>query len=237
MGRFDALLELQAHDTRIEQLRHRRETLEQREQLKALSAERHALHEKTGESRRLRDELGSRQKMLEGEVAANDRRISDIERRLYSGTISASKDLQAMSEEVESLKRRKSSLEDEVLAVMEKKEPADSELADADVRLAEIDARGLALRDALGDAEAEIDREIADERVARGKIAASIDEQLLRQYENIRSRSGGIGAAKLDGDRCGGCHLSLSAAEVAEIKKQPDDAVVLCPDCSRILVR
>ena len=47
----------------------------------------------------------------------------------------------------------------------------------------------------------------------------------------------GIGAARLDGSRCLGCHLQIPAGEMVEVKAAPADAIVHCPECNRILVR
>ena len=41
-------------------------------------------------------------------VAAVERRITEVDRRLYSGEVSASRELQAMAAEIEALKRRRS---------------------------------------------------------------------------------------------------------------------------------
>ena len=43
--------------------------------------------------------------------------------------------------------------------------------------------------------------------------------------------------ARLVGTNCGGCHLTLSAVELDRIRHQPGDAVVLCEECGRLLVR
>jgi predicted nucleic acid-binding Zn-ribbon protein len=34
-----------------------------------------------------------------------------------------------------------------------------------------------------------------------------------------------------------GCHISLAAAEVDQLRRQPADAIVHCPDCGCLLVR
>jgi hypothetical protein len=60
---------------------------------------------------------------------------------------------------------------------------------------------------------------------------------LIDEYEMLRTRLGGIGAARLEGGRCLGCNLSLSAVEVDRIRHEPPDAIVHCEECGRLLIR
>ena len=60
-----------------------------------------------------------RQTEVEGEVAALETRLTELDKLMYSGTITASRDLQAMADEVEHLKRRRSTLEDHILEAMD----------------------------------------------------------------------------------------------------------------------
>jgi len=45
-----------------------------------------------------------------------------------------------------------------------------------------------------------------------------------------------VGAARLVGDRCDGCHLTLPSVEVERIHHLSADALATCPQCDRILV-
>jgi len=60
---------------------------------------------------------------------------------------------------------------------------------------------------------------------------------LLSLYERVRAASGGVGAARLYQRRCEGCRLELNATERGRIRAAPDDAVIRCEECGRILVR
>ena len=74
-------------------------------------------------------------------------------------------------------------------------------------------------------------------RESRADLAPKIDSELLALYEKIRSSGDGIGAAKLAGNQCTGCHLTMNAAELTRIKALADDEVVRCEECRRILIR
>ena len=56
-------------------------------------------------------------------------------------------------------------------------------------------------------------------------------------YERLRAKLGGVGAARLVGPRCSGCHLTLPATELDRLRKGSPDALVFCDQCGRILIR
>jgi predicted nucleic acid-binding Zn-ribbon protein len=234
---FDRLLELQDHDTRIDQLRHRRATLAARAELAKVESDRAALDARSAEVRRRRDELGGQQATLEDQIESSKKRRDELQRRLYGGTVAAARELQAMDEEVRHLNRHISDLEDRELEVMEALEPVDGELQAAEVERDALDGRAGALRADIAEAEKEIDAEIETELAPRQPLVDALPPDLLRRYESLRAKLGGTGAARLVGNSCSGCHLTLPAMEVDRIKKAPPDAVITCDNCGRILVR
>lgn len=237
MSALEALLEVQDHDTAADQLRHRRAHLPQRAELGAAVAKSGEVLAQLAEARARRDEVLGRQSRLEAGIAAADERIVEVDTRLYSGQVTATRDILAMTAEIESLKARRSSLEDEVLAVMEEDEPLAAEVGRLEAELAALEDEASRLRAAIAAAEAELDAELAVVAEARGARAAAVPDDLLGTYEKLRAGLGGVGAARLVGQSCSGCHLTLPAQELARIKREPPDALVLCDQCGRILVR
>jgi hypothetical protein len=63
-----------------------------------------------------------------------------------------------------------------------------------------------------------------------------VRDDLLARYEQLRSKLGGTGAARLVGASCSGCHLTLSSMELDRVRKAASDAVITCEQCGRILV-
>ena len=56
-----------------------------------------------------------------------------------------------------------------------------------------------------------LDAELAERETGRAAAAASgVRDDLLARYEQLRSKLGGTGAARLVGGSCSGCHLALS---------------------------
>lgn len=237
MSALGSLLEVQDRDTAADQLRHRRAHLPERTELATLERRMAALDERLAEAESRRNVVLERQSRLEATIAATDRRLKEVDGRLYSGEVTATRDIMAMTAEIESLKSRCSSLEDEVLAAMEEDEPLAAEVGALEQERASLEADATRVRQVIAEAEAAIDAELAAVLGERAQRASGVPESLLATYEKLRARLGGVGAARLVGASCSGCHLVLPAQELDRLKREPPDTVVLCDQCGRILVR
>jgi len=234
---FDDLLVVQGHDTTIDQLRHRRAALPELADLARVESDLAALEATLAGVTVERDEIARRQKRLEDELAGVEAKIKEAEARLFSGSITAPRELQALQADVESMRRRAGTLEDGVLEAMTEREPLDEQIGQLEARRAQLDGDGARLQVARAEAEAAIDAQMATEAAARTQAAAALPADLSRLYEDLRRKLGGVGAARLVQGRCTGCHLALPATEVDRIRREPPDTLVRCDQCGRILVR
>jgi hypothetical protein len=237
MSRWDALLAVQEHDTTIDQLHHRRETLPARAELDATMAGLAKLEQRVVEVDATRQELGRSQQRLEDEISTISDKAAQHDKALYGGTVSNPRELQAMQDEIGSLKRRISQLEDQELELMEQIEPLDADLARMAAERTELDAQAQGLRAQIAEAEVELEGQIAAARAERDELVTGVEPELVAEYDQLRSHSGGIAIARLVGGSCGGCHLGLSAMEVDRIKHLPPDEPVHCEECGRLLAR
>ena len=129
---LETLLELQQADTLSDQLRHRRTTLPELAALVSIDRQISDAETELERASATTDELLARQRGLEAELAATDSRAEAVSRRMYSGEVSASRELQAMSADVESLKERSSHLEDAILEVLDELEPFEKQVSGLD---------------------------------------------------------------------------------------------------------
>lgn len=237
MSALETLLQVQDHDTRIDQLRHRRQTLPEKTELADLQKRRAAIEAARAEVAVRRDDVAERQAKAEADIAVAEKRISEIDTRMRSGAVTASRELQAMQGEIDSIRERVSHLEDGALEAMDEREPLDAEVDGYDAQLAALDELAEELERRISEAEAEIDAELAAEQSARATVASNVPDDLAKTYEQLRARLGGVGAARLDGNRCSGCHLTLPATELDRIRHADANALFYCEQCGRILVR
>jgi uncharacterized protein len=237
MSRWAVLLAVQEHDTRTDQLNHRIETLPVRSDLAQLEGDVRAVDDQLADAQRRRDELGRSQQRLEDEIASLTERANQAEKQLYSGAVTNPRELQALQDDVASIRRRIGQLEDDELEIMELVEPVDAERARLTGERERLDAEGARLRTALGEAESELTAELAAVQAERETAAAEVPDELWPEYDKLRARFGGVGIARLVGSACQGCHLALPAVEVDRIRKLPLDEAVYCEECGRLLVR
>jgi len=237
MASLDQLLVLQEHDTTAEQLRHRLLTLPQRDQLVAHRQELASVEEQTVAVQGQRDEVARTQKRLEDEVASVEAKVVDVNAKLYGGSVTSPRELQALQDDEAALKRHQTNVEDKVIEQMELAVPLDEELEQVKARTAELEALIADTEAALTVAEAECRAELDVVLAERDGIAAGLDPAQIEKYEQLRHDLGGIGVARLVGTNCGGCHLTLSAVELDRIRHAPADDMVFCGECGRLLVR
>jgi predicted nucleic acid-binding Zn-ribbon protein len=233
---FDTLMEVQAHDTTIDQLRHRIETLPERTDLAKVRERQASLQVALSEVRALVDGLAGRQAQLEEQIAATAARRHEIESRMQTGEVSASRDLQAMDTEVHHLAARQAEFEELEIALLEEEEPLDEALATHQREWSVLDDQATSLEAAIVEAEQSIAVALTAEELARAETAVGLPEELAERYEFLRSHLGGVGAARLVGNRCDGCHLTLPSVEVERIRHLPPDQFATCDQCDRILV-
>lgn len=230
------LLDVQERDLEADQLRHRRSSLPDRLALAEHDAAIARVDRELEELRGRLGELQRTQKRLEDEVASIEAKAASENTRLYSGSVTSPRELQAMQEEIEALGRRQRTLEDELLDVLEAAEPLSDEADGLDARREELDAERTRLTAAIAEAEAAIEADLEKVAAAREELAAGVPPELLERYDKIRARGNGVGAARIESGRCTGCHLALAATELDALKRGRDGAVVVHEECGRILV-
>ena len=234
---FDTLLLVQEHDTTINQLRHRKVTMAERKELTELEARHAALDAAAGGLRAQLEDLAARQGSIEEQIAASAKRRHEIEQRMLTGDMSASRDLQAMDTEVHHLAERQAAFEEQELELLEEEDPLDTALVENTSAAEAMVAEEERLRLAVTANESDIDAEIETELAARAVQAAVLPADLVARYEKIRDHLGGVGAARLVENHCGGCHLVMPSMEVERIRRLPPDQIATCDQCGRILVR
>jgi predicted nucleic acid-binding Zn-ribbon protein len=228
------LLELQAVDLAIGRLTARRGTLEAGTELASARAEADEAERALGEIGLQLDELGRDQMRFEHEIDSMTQKEQAEQARLYDGSIANAKELEALQHEIESVRKRRSDREDEVLVIMERRE----ELEAASARAARGAEGSRARADEVArDAERELSSiatEVAEQTAARASLASSIDPELLELYDALRRQKKGVGAAALVDGVCQGCHEQLSAVQLDRLKRA--EGVKRCEHCRRILV-
>jgi len=230
------LLDLQATDTALAQLAHRRRTLPEHAELDRLARELSALQDERVRDQVAVDDLDRDIARLESDVEQVRARAVKDQARLTLGTGPA-RELEALQHELATLARRQGELEDAELELMEQREQAQGALDEVERRLVAAREQRLEVERRRDETLHSIGKDEEFRGSARTPLAADLSTELIGLYEKIREQSGGMGAALLRAGRCEGCRLELSGGERARVRAAPADEVVRCEECRRILVR
>ena len=233
---LESLLMLQEHDGALDRLLHRRETLPERDTVASGEASLGVLAAQIGVLTGERDEIAHEEKRLDDEASTLREKAAEVEAKMYSGSVSSPRELQAMQADIEQLRRLQRNLENRELELMEAREPLDANLVELDTRRTALWDEVERARSALEAAEVAIDQEMAEERKAREAIAGELEPALVGDYERRRARARGVGVARLVGMTCQGCHLSIPSTEVDSIRRAPEGSISYCDNCGCILV-
>jgi uncharacterized protein len=231
------LLDVQELDARTDLLRHQLRTLPELAEIERLSGQRRELDDRVRDARIAVDDLTVEQRKVDADVEQVKTRRQRDQQRMDQGLVSNPKDLQRMQQEMESLQRRITSLEDDELEVMERLEEAQLTLDRLTTQLAETDDRLAELSAAREQKAAALEQSLGEVAGQRGPVVAELPSDLLALYDRLRESKGGVGAALLRARRCEGCNLDIDNAELAQIRAASSDTVIRCEECSRILVR
>lgn len=227
------ILELQAADTMADQLRHRRENLPEREQLRATKNALVRWNEARMVTRKRVEELGATIEQAERDSRGIDQHLERLNQQMK--TIIAPREAEALQHEIATLKQRRSELDDLELAALEEQSRADDELTGLLEQEGELTEAYMAADKEATSAEADIDGELTRISARLEALRAGVDKKVLRRYDRLREQHL-IAAATLSGSRCDGCHLDLSAAEVDTVKDHAAKGGLSdCPQCGRLL--
>ena len=231
------LLDVQALDTRLDQLAHRRRTLPEHAALAELETELGVLRDQQVEAETEQSDLARELKKAEGDVDQVRARAERDQQRLDAGQVSSPKELESLQHEITTLGNRQGDLEEVVLEIMERLESSQSRSSELSAQQEAARARVAALTASRDTTTGEIDAETENLQAQRATQAGSLAEDLVALYEKIREQQGGVGAAELRQRRCGGCRLELNNVEINELRDADPDEVMRCDECRRILVR
>jgi hypothetical protein len=179
----------------------------------------------TGES------LVKQRRSGERELTTQEDQLQKIRNRLSE--LKTNKEYQAHLFEIELARKKKDSIEENVLEMMERveqNEQAVKELEEQahvaknvfDVEKARLETQYANLANELAD----LDRQ-------QKTLAEMVEKPLLVRYNRLKTMRKGYAVAQLHGGACGGCQLQLPPQLVAEVKR--GDELLDCSYCHRIL--
>lgn len=233
------MLDLQDLDLARDRLVANRRDLPEREAILRLEAASIPIEASHATLQERRSALRLAERALSGEVDDLAARAKETELTLYSGSVRNSKELSGLQAEMQGLRARQGEFEARELGLLEELERIDAEIA-ANREARERGRVELSrIETLLRSAEERIDAELASLLATRSNGLAAIPAELLNAYEKLRKRerlAGRVVARIVEGG-CTGCRMRLPIHEHNLMQARPEDALLLCPHCGRMLVR
>jgi hypothetical protein len=185
------------------------------------------------EARHALEGVSRQQRELEWQVDDLRSRLSDVEGKLYGGSVRNPKELAGVQEEANILKGQLRRREDELLELMVRVEETQATLREAEESLSEMDERWRQAQQELMGEKERLEGELAGLEDRRERQSGLIEARVLALYENLWERRQGRAVVKVERGMCGGCRISLPMTVLQKARSGLD--VVQCVSCERIL--
>ena len=174
------------------------------------------------------------QKDAELRLQSLEEKRSEVEMKLYSGGITASRELEDMNKQLDMLERQRSDIEELALRSMDTSAVTLKNAQKAEAKLTALAEKYKKVRAAYKQEVAKVNAEIAKIEKERATLTGNITPAILAQYNTIRGKRKGIGVAMMGKDgACGACHTKLSSNLRDDILSGKN--ALTCEHCGRLL--
>jgi uncharacterized protein len=129
--------------------------------------------------------------------------------------------------------KKKSEIEDRVLACMEKIEQLQQTSKEAQERLQAAEQAFMKEKQVLDELDGRLSAELADLESQQRDRSTQVEPGLLARYTKLKAARKEQPLAAIKGGMCAGCRLQIPPQLVAEVKRSQD--LHTCPYCHRML--
>ena len=223
------LIELQKID--LEVLKIERNMQEIPQSLQKAQKEKEQLSKKLEDLDSLIEEKKKQKDLFEEELKQEYQRLKNTQARLIQ--IRGTREYQLLLREIEEIKKANKQKEDEILKLMEEIENLEKEKEKLEDEMKKVDALFKEEKQKFDIFCSELLANKDELLKKREDIIKKIPSNLLKKYEAIRQKKGGIGIAPVDNYVCEGCHMAIPPQLYNEIQK--DNRYYECPHCKRLI--
>ena len=223
------LIELQKLDLRI---------LEITEQRRRIPERLHAVEAPLREAKQLLQETSvaveasvKERRAHERDVEAQDAHTDKMRARLSE--LKTNKEYQAHLFELQIANKKKSEIEDKVLACMEKIEQLQRTATEAQEKVRAAEQAFTKEKQVLDELDNRLSAELTQLESQQRDRSTNVEPVLLARYAKLKAARKDQPLAAIKGGMCAGCRLQIPPQLVAEVKRSQD--LHTCPYCHRML--
>ncbi len=181
-------------------------------------------------------ELQLKIKRKEIDASSVEAKIQKRQDELYGGKISDIKELKQLQKVIESLKKDRDKVEEDLLIVMDQEDTIKRELSEIEKELVQAKKQLEERQKEVSQQEQKIKQCIEEKNKKRAEITDKITSgELMKRYNMLWNDKEGQVVAEIEGPTCSGCNLSLPSDIIYHLQKN-HDLLITCPNCNRILI-
>jgi hypothetical protein len=227
-----ALLAVQAVDTRIGRARAQLAALDTGA---ATAQDYHRADAEAKTRRAAATRAQAEQHDAEMRLQSIEAKTAQVQKTLFSGTVTGPRELENLQKEVEMLGRQKDDAETRVLEAMDAAGAQVAAAEAAEAASAALADRYRAIRNAYKERHAVLAAEIAAGEAERAEAVRAVPAPLLARYDAIRAKKNNLAVVPLDADgTCGACHTKLNSGLTDAVRAATEAQT--CEYCGRLLV-
>jgi predicted nucleic acid-binding Zn-ribbon protein len=207
--------------------------LQQLQQLLGESDELRTARQQVAQTQTELHEWHAKQKNAELEDKSLAERIKATEDRMMSGAVRNPKELEALQQSLEALRRHREMVEEEGVKAMGEAEALAAKLVTAQAALASIENGWNGNQSELREEETKLKQNGFLLKRKREQLTAAMNETLRDRYETMRKRKAGVAISTVQNGTCSACHVALPTGVVNGLRGAT--SLVICPSCGRYL--
>lgn len=234
-SRQRVMLEVADVDAELSRLKRERTSLPEDTEIAELSTKIDGARDDAVRAEIAAEDIDREYRRVDSEVTGMSQREDKDSALLAAGGL-PSKQLSELEHEVAGLRRRRSALEDDLLALMERQEATTAEQQRAGATVTQLTEQRSEVEARREAALVKIDERLADARQRRETAVADAPAELLSIYDRQRE-SGKVGAGLLRQQRCGACRMELDRGTISSIAQADADEVIRCEECGALMIR
>ena len=201
------------------------------ERIEALSKELSSYQTRVDEQEQNLTDIKKAYRSNEDEVQMIEVQIGKSKEKLNA--VKTNKEYQSMLKEIDELNEKSSSLEDQMLADLDKIEIYEKEMVERKADLTDAQSDIIQRQDEIRQnserQKAELD-ELTDERE---KIWSTLEAKMQRIYEKVKQQSNGLAVAAIVDGICQACRINIPPQLFNDLLRM--DQLRMCPNCQRIM--
>jgi hypothetical protein len=189
-------------------------------------------------SRDVLNTIKMRFETLEKKKREKERAVEEVNERIgklkaKTADIKTNKEYQALLKEIESVEHDRSSIEDEILAIMEDTDAIGKQVKAEEKNFSRNVEKVETLKKTIEQEKAILEKDMMAVQATRAAASAALDTEVYDEYIALLEICHGHAVNEVKEEICQGCNMNIPPQLFVEIKK--NEEIYHCPHCRRIL--